>query len=255
MRRIILAAALLMPLLITTPARAHFQELLPSVDILPEQGDRTVRLDLVFTHPMERGPTMDMGVPVRFGVLADGRVKDLKPALKPRTVAGKTAFEASYTVEAPGDSIFFVEPAPYWEPAEGKWIVHYAKVVVDFGAGSGWDKLVGLPVEIEPLVRPYGLWTGNAFRGVVRKSGKPVPFATVEVEWVNDGSVKPPSDPFITQVIKADATGQFTYVMPRAGWWGFAALLDGDKPARAPDGKPAKTELGGLIWVRATDMK
>jgi cobalt/nickel transport protein len=41
--------------------------------------------------------------------------------------------------------------------------------------------------------------------------------------------------------------------MPRAGWWGFAALIDGPA-AKAPDGKPAKTELGGLIWVKATDM-
>jgi len=56
-------------------------------------------------------------------------------------------------------------------------------------------------------------------------------------------------------VIKADATGQFAYAMPRAGWWGFAALVESDKPAKSPEGKPAKTELGGLIWVRAQDMK
>lgn len=247
----LLIAALLAPI----PAAAHFQELIPSTDILPEQGDRVVRLDLAFTHPMERGPVMEMAAPVRFGVLAQGKTRDLKPSLKPRMQDGKTTFEASYKVEAPSDSVFFVEPAPYWEAAEGKWIIHYAKVVVDFGGGEGWDKLVGLPVEIEPLVRPYGLWTGNLFRGVVRKSGKPVPFATVEVEWRNDGSVKAPSDPFITQVIKADASGQFAYAMPRAGWWGFAALVDSDKPVKGPDGKPAKTELGGLIWVRTVDMK
>ena len=247
----LLAIALLAPF----PAAAHFQELIPSTDILPEQGERTVRLELAFTHPMERGPVMNMAEPVRFGVVANGKTLDLKPSLKPRLLDGKAAFEANFKVEAPGDSVFFVAPAPYWEAAEGKWIIHYAKVVVDFGAGSGWDKLVGLPVEIEPLVRPYGLWTGNLFRGVVRKAGKPVPFATIEVEWRNDGSVKPPSDPFITQVIKADASGQFAYAMPRAGWWGFAALVDDDKPVKGPDGKPAKTELGGLIWVRAVDMK
>jgi len=254
MRRTALAiglAALLVPL----PAAAHFQELIPSADIVSEQGDRGVRLDITFTHPMERGPVMTMAPPVRFGVLADGKVKDLTSALKPRTVAGKAAFEAAYTVAAPGDYVFFLEPAPYWEPAEGKWITHFTKVVVDFGSGSGWDKLVGLPVEIEPLVRPYGLWTGNSFRGIVRKSGKPAPFATIEVEGRNDGSITPPADPFVTQVIKADSTGQFAYSMPRAGWWGFAALVEGDKPVKGPDGKPAKTELGGLIWVRAVDMK
>ncbi len=248
-------AAVILLVLAAAPARAHLLELIPSADIVPDHGERTVRLGLLFTHPMERGPVMDMAAPVRFGVMAAGKATDLKPALKPRRVAGKAAFEADYTVTAPGDYVFFVEPAPYWEPAEGKWIVHYAKVVVDFGAGAGWDRLVGLPVEIEPLARPYGLWTNGLFRGIVRKAGKPVPFATVEVEWRNDGSVTPPSDPFITGVIKADAAGMFAATLPRAGWWGFNAVLDGDRPMKGPDGRPAKLEQGATIWVRAADMK
>jgi cobalt/nickel transport protein len=236
------------------PAGAHFQELIPSADIVPDRGERSVRLDLAFSHPMERGPAMDMATPVRFGVLAGGLRQDLKTSLKPKTMGGKTAFEAAYEIKAPGDYLFYVEPAPYWEAAEGKWITHFTKVVVDFGGGRGWDSLVGLPVEIEPLVRPYGLWTGSLFRGIVRHAGKPVPFATVEVEWLNDGSITAPADPFVTQVIKADATGQFAYAMPRAGWWGFAALIDGP-PAKGPDGRPAKVELGGLMWVKTVDMK
>jgi cobalt/nickel transport protein len=114
--------------------------------------------------------------------------------------------------------------------------------------------MIGLPVEIEPLVRPTGLWTGNLFRGVVRKDGKPVPFAEIEVEYVNDGAIKPPNDAFVTQVIKADETGAFAYAMPRAGWWGFAALIEGDEPMKGPDGKSVPVELGALIWVKAVDM-
>ena len=157
-------------------------------------------------------------------------------------------------LEKPGAAVFFVEPQPYWEQAEKKWITHLAKVVVDgYASGEGWDKLAGLPVEIEPLTRPTGLWTGNLFRGIVRVKGKPAPFAEIEVEWANDGSVKAPNEAFITQKIKADQNGVFAYAMPRAGWWGFAALIDGPE-AKGPDGKPAKTEIGGLIWVKATDM-
>ncbi|HLO77437.1 MAG TPA: DUF4198 domain-containing protein [Magnetospirillum sp.] len=250
------AIAMLAPLALSpSVAQAHFQEILPSADIVPESGDRTVKLGLVFTHPFEGGPVMEMGAPVQFGVLADGKKIDLKSALVKKPVDGKTTYEASYQIKAPGDYVFYVEPAPYWEAAEKKYIVHHSKVVVDFGSGEGWDKLVGLPVEIEPLVRPYGIWTGNQFRGIVRKNGKPVPFAEVEVEWVNDGSVKAPADAFVTQVVKADASGQFSYTMPRAGWWGFAALTEGDKPMKGPDGKPAKVEVGGLIWVKTVDMK
>jgi cobalt/nickel transport protein len=237
------------------PARAHFLELIPSTDIVDEAGGRTVSLELIFSHPMERGPVMALGAPVRFGVLAAGQTQDLRPALTPQTVAGQSAFRAAHSLRAPGDYVFFAEPAPYWEPAEKKFIVHYAKVVVDFGSGGGWDALVGLPMEIRPLSRPYGLWTGNLFRGIVLRHGRPLPFAEVEVEWLNDGSLKPPSDPFVTQTLRADGAGVFAYGLPRAGWWGFNALSEADQPARGPDGKPARTEIGGTIWVRATDMK
>lgn len=251
-----LAPALLAAFLSPGAAQAHFQEVLPSADIVPEDGERSVTLDLTFTHPMEGGPVMDMGQPVQFGVLAEGRKQDLKSQLKAvKRGENKTAYQASYKLGAPADYVFYLQPAPYWEPAEGKFIVHMTKVVVDFGSGEGWDQMAGLPAEIEPLVRPYGLWTGSLFRGIVRKNGKAVPFAEIEVEWKNDGSVTAPADPFITQVIKADASGQFAYAMPRAGWWGFAALLEGDKPMKSPDGKMAPVELGALIWVKATDMK
>jgi cobalt/nickel transport protein len=198
-----------------------------------------------------------MGQPKQFGVLVGGKKLDLRGSLKNRTTDGKTTYAASYTAKQPGDHVFYIEPAPYWEPAEGKMIVHYTKVVVDaFGAEEGWDAMVGFPVEIEPLVRPYGLWTGNVFRGVVRKDGKPVPFAEIEVEYYNaGGEVSIPADPFITQVIKADAGGVFTYAMPRAGWWSFAALVEGDETMENPEGKDVPVELGGLIWVRAVDMK
>jgi cobalt/nickel transport protein len=235
---------------------AHFQELIPSAAIVSAGDERTLTLDLTFTHPMERGPVMPMGEPVRFGVQGPKGREDLLPSLKPLERDGKTAYRAEYRIERPGDYCFFVEPAPYWEPAEGVMIVHYTKAVVGaFGAEEGWDADLGLPVEIEPLVRPYGLWTGNLFRGVVKRDGKPVPGATVEVEWRNDGSVEPPADPFVTQTVKADADGVFVYAMPRAGWWGFAALLEGDKPMTNPEGKEVPVEQGALIWVQTRDMR
>ncbi|MCW2285363.1 cobalt/nickel transport protein [Rhodoblastus acidophilus] len=239
-------------LLAQAPALAHFQEIIPSADVLPEGGE--VTLDLTFTHPMERGPVMEMARPKRVGALIDGKPVDLTSALTEKKLEGKTAWTLATKLDKPGAAVFFVEPQPYWEPAEKKWITHMAKVVVDsYASGEGWDKLAGLPVEIEPLTRPTGLWTGSLFRGIVRAKNKPVPFAEIEVEWANDGSVKAPNEAFITQKIKADQNGVFAYALPHAGWWGFAALIDGPA-AKAPDGGPAKTELGGLFWVKATDF-
>lgn len=235
------------------PAAAHFQEITPSADVLPEGGP--VSLDLVFTHPVDGGPVMAMARPVRAGVLAGGTVTDLLPALAEKPVEGMTAWTLTHELAEPGAAIFFVEPQPYWEPAEGKYIIHYAKVVVDsYASGEGWNELVGLPVEIRPLTRPTGLWTGNLFSGVVLKDGAPVPFAEIEVEFINDGTVAPPNDAFVTQVITADANGTFSYAMPRAGWWGFAALLEADAPMKSPDGADVPVEAGALIWVKATDM-
>lgn len=240
-------------IVLATPALAHFQEILPSADVLPEGGKVTV--ELVFTHPVEGGPVMAMKKPAKVGVFVGGKATDLMDRLTETPADGKAAWSFAHDLKEPGAAIFYVEPQPYWEPSEGKYIVHYAKVIVDgYASGEGWDDLVGLPVEIQPLTRPTGLWTGNVFSGVVLKDGKPAPFAEVEVEFVNDGTVKPPNDAFVTQVLKADANGTFTYAMPRAGWWGFAALLEGDKPMTSPEGKEAPVEEGALIWVKATDM-
>jgi cobalt/nickel transport protein len=237
-------------------ADAHFLMLILSTDRVDAPSAAEVQLELTFTHPLQGGPAMPLERPVRVAVASETGTLELTDRLEPRTVDGEPAWAASFDAAEPADYIAYAEPVPYWEPSEGKFIVHYPKVVVDaFGWGQGWDRLVGLPVEIEPLVRPYGLWVGNLFRGIVRRDGRPVPFAEVEVEWVNDGSLATPGRSLETQVIKADAGGAFAYAMPRAGWWGFAALMEADRPMRAPDGRDVPVELGALMWVRAEPME
>ncbi|MCW8907147.1 MAG: DUF4198 domain-containing protein [Sedimenticola sp.] len=236
-------------------ATAHFQTLIPSQPIVNPESNRQIELDLRFTHPMQGGPAMQMGQPERFGVLGPEGDQDLLTTLNPYRIENARAFQARYRFTRPGDHIFYLQPARYWEPAEGVMIEHYTKVVVDAFAGEpAWDRLVGFPVEIEPLTRPYGLWRGNLFQGVVKRDGQPVPFAEVEVEWLNDGSVTPPADAYVTQVLRADANGTFSYALPKAGWWGFAALLEGPQPVTNPGGKKVPLEQGALIWVHALEM-
>jgi len=251
-----LFVAVIVMLAIASPAFAHFQMIVPSTDIVSSADSKEISLRLMFAHPME-GHAMDMVKPVEFGVLAGGKKQNLLGTLKPVDYRGHSAFEATYKIRRPGDHIFWVEPAAYWEPAEGLMIVHYTKVIVNaMGLEEGWDEELGLATEIVPLVRPYGLWTGNVFRGIVKMDGKPVPYAEVEVEYFNeDGKIKSPSDPFITQVIKADGNGVFSYAMPRAGWWGFSALGEADEKMKHPDGAEVPVEIGALIWIRVLDMK
>lgn len=247
------ALALMLAGSVAGPASAHFQEILPPADVLPEGGE--VTLDLVFTHPFEGGPVMDMKRPAAVGVLAHGTKTDLAASLVEKSVDGASTWQVSHDLAEPGAAVFYVTPQPYWEPAENLYIVHHAKVIVDsYASGEGWDAMVGLPVEIQPLTRPTGLWAGNGFTGVVTQAGQPVPFAEIEVAYVNEAGIEAPNDAFITQVLKADANGTFTYVMPMPGWWGFAALLEGDAPMQSPEGKPAPVEEGALIWVHASPV-
>ncbi len=237
-------------------APAHFQMIIPSDDIVETRDSRAIDIKIMFIHPFE-GHYMNMAQPVQFGVLSGGSKQDLLSSLKPVTKKGHKSFTAVHKLKRPGDKIYYIEPEPYWESAEDCFIIHYTKVIVNaFGLEEGWDEEIGLKTEIVPLTRPYGLYAGNIFQGIVKVGGKPVPFSEVEVEYYNEsGRLKAPAAPFITQVIKADAGGIFTYAMPRAGWWGFAALNEDSKKKKGPDGKEKDIEIGAVIWVKTIDMK
>lgn len=237
---------------------AHFAMVIPTKDVVSKTDPKEVKLSLQFTHPFEGGPQMQMDKPEKFGVLAGEEVTDLLATLKEKKVDGKSTWDTSFMVKKPADYVFFLQPAPYWEPAEDKFIVHFTKVIVDaLGAEEGWDKpigaLAGIPVEIVPLTRPYSLYAGNVFTGQVIRDGKPVPDANVEIEWWGKGKSKAPTDAHVTQAVKADSNGVFSYAMPKPGWWGFAALVEG--PKKQFEGKERNVEFGGVIWVHAHPMK
>lgn len=232
-------------------ALAHFGMLIPSDSMVMQNDNRTINVKLSFSHPFE-GEGMELVKPNVFGVMANGEKADLLETLTKTKVMGHTAWETSYTIKRPGVYMFYMEPKPYWEPAEDCYIVHYTKTVVTaFGDDEGWDQEIGLKTEIVPLSKPYGLYTGNVFQGIVKTDGKPVPFGEVEVEHYNkDRNAQAPTDYMVTQTIKADANGVFTYSAPKAGWWGFAALNTSDKKIKGKD-----VEIGAVLWVKFHDWK
>ncbi|TYO99189.1 cobalt/nickel transport protein [Geothermobacter ehrlichii] len=262
MKRLLMMLALL---LAAAPCHAHFGTIVPSDDIVTQDDSKIINLQVKFIHPMERH-YMEMAKPKQFGVMHNGRKTDLLDTL--RATKGKspdqdrefTFWTTDFKIRRPGDYTFYVEPAPYWEPAEDLFIIHYTKVCVNaLGLESGWDQPMGLETEIVPLTRPYGLWTGNIFSGQVLLKGKPVPYAEVEIEYLNESPdnisiINAPSDPYVTQVIKADANGIFHYAMPKAGWWGFAALNEADWTMKH-DGVEKNIEIGAVYWVHTRDMK
>lgn len=233
---------------------AHFQYLIPSDDMVTADESKSLKIDLVFGHPFE-GHFMNMDRPEKFGVMARGKKADLSDTLKSTKIEGFNAFSARYTIRRPGDHVFYVIPAPYFEPAEECFIVHYTKVVVHaLGLQDGWDAEIGLKTEIIPLTRPYGIWAGNVFQGIVKAFGRPVPYAEIEVEYLADGKIEAPAEPFVTQVIKADQNGVFTYACPKAGWWSFAALSEDRVNMKHSDGKDYPVEIGALFWIKVYEM-
>jgi cobalt/nickel transport protein len=246
-------------------ALAHFGAIIPSDNIVSGKDNKNITLEVKFIHPVEMD-YMEMAKPKRFAVKTEKGITDLTDTLSkaegnsPKQTDSFTFWKADYTFKRPGDHVFFVEPQPYWEPAEDLFIVHYAKVFVNaFGLEEGWDEPVGLETEIVPLTRPYGLWTGNVFSGVVLLEGKPAPGAEVEVEYLNEtpgnvSLVHPPADPYITQVVKADENGVFSYAMPKGGWWGFSALNEASWKLEH-NGEKKGVEIGAVIWVKTIDIK
>lgn len=261
--------------LVSGPAVAHFQMIYTPKSAFTAEDPKKIDLKLIFTHPFEAGHTMDMGMdasgkshpPKKFGVKTkdqDVNLLDKIKAFEFTSLTNKgTGWELKdFEVKGMGDFIFYLDPGPYFEKSEDSYLQQITKVIVNRGGvPTIWHEPIGLPVEIVPLDKPYGLWTGNVFRGVVLKDGKPVPNSEIEVEFLNHPIeknafgkkefVKAPQDAFVTQTIFADAQGVFTYAMPRAGWWGFAAVGAGGEMKY--EGKDLS--LDAVIWVQTVDMK
>ena len=232
-------------IVLITFSNAHFLAFLPSSDIISNQKESLVKFDSMFIHPFEQ-TGMHMDKPA--GVFLEKRTVSLP--LEKTKKFNHQAWSSEYKIKKPGVHKFFVKPNLYFEEAEGKFISHVPKVILSaFGREDGWDKPIGLDFEIIPLVKPFGLYAGNLFQGKVLYKNKVMPNIEVEVELYNEFGLKAASDAHITQVVKTDKNGIFSFVMNHKGWWGFAALVE--KRSKEFKGKTYPIEDGALICIKA----
>ena len=240
--------------LLATPAAAHFGMVIPSDTMVAPDEPREIGVEISFGHPFER---IGLGLDTRptFRVHLNGETTDLTGDLTPVQVWDKPAYTLTYPLRRPGVHIFEMTPEPFWEPAEDAFILHLTKTyIAAFDDAEGWDAELGLDAEIVPLTPPFGLWSGNLFQGIVKRGGQPEPFAEVEVEYLNTTGATAPSELMITQTVKADANGIFSYAPPGPGWWGFAALGEADYTIDH-EGTPKPVELGAVLWVHFEEWK
>lgn len=224
-------------------ANAHFLTFIPSSEYVPNPKKSIVNFDSMFIHPFEQtGMNMEKPEGIFLG-------KEKLPLIQTEKFEHK-AWQTSYEFKRPGVYQFHVQPKAYFEPAEEKFIIHVPKLIISaFGLEDGWDEALGLKYEIVPLTKPFGLYSGNLFQGKVLHNGKPASNVEVEVELYNEFGLKAPTDAHITQVVKTDDNGVFSFVMNHKGWWGFAALIE--EGEKEHEGKMYPIENGALLWIKA----
>ncbi len=232
---------------------AHFGMVIPSDNMVMQNDSRKINMQLSFSHPFEM-IGMPLEKPKQYYLIKNGKPTNLLPGLNEAKVMDHLAWKHDILIKRPGIFTFVMEPQPYWEPAEDCFIIHYTKTIVAaFGDDEGWGQELGLKTEIVPLSKPFGLYKGNLFQGIVKLNGIAVPYAQVEIEYYNEKSeVHAPTDYMIAQTIKADQNGVFSYAVPASGWWGFAALNISDKKMKY-EGVDKDIELGAVIWVKFDD--
>ena len=234
---------------------------------------KDIEMRFVLTHPVTGDKALNMGGVQEFYAMqkcADLAVKriDFKDKIKQidwRNFDNKAtkAFAASISkkeLQDLGDYVFCLVPGYYYEEGANAYLQQITKLIVNVGGIRGnFNQPCGLPCEIVPLCKPYDLWVGNAFTGQVLSAGKPVPNAEIEVVFLNHqvnlskntllkrSRLSYPHRNLRSQTIYADDRGYFTFGLPKAGWWGFAALNVG--PETQHEGKDLSQDA--VIWVQA----
>lgn len=247
--------------LLSFSAHAHFQ-MLYTPNLAHNKGGE-ISFKMPFTHPASSGHVMTVAKPEAFYMLKKGKKTDLIHTLSDiqwsSAVDTGHAYQATTKLRGLGDYLFIMQPAPYFEAEEGQYIQQITKTIVNVGnLPTGWSHDLGLTAEIVPLTKPYAIYEGGIFSAVVKSQGQPVPFATIEVEFLNylpnmqqnqfakTATIATPAASFVSQTITADANGTFHFSMLKAGQWGFAALGVGAQ--KTYQGKPLSQDA--VIWVQ-----
>jgi len=246
-------------------AQAHFQ-MLYTPHLLHEKSG-SISFKMPFTHPAASGHVMVVEKPEAFYMVKKGKKTDLLSSISEieweSAVDKGRAYQADVKLRGLGDYVFITQPSPYFEAEEDLYIQQITKTVVNVGnLPTDWNHDLGLTAEIVPLTKPYAIYEGGIFSAVIKSKGKPVPFAAVEVEFMNyvpnmqknqfakEPIMTPPADVFVTQTIYADANGTFHFSLLKAGHWGFAALGVGEQ--KTYQGKELSQDA--VIWVEATKL-
>lgn len=181
--------------------------------------------------------------------------EDLLGDLEEIRYQGKKAWAAHVALNAPGLYQLTTETRPFWNEERGVFEQQFVKTILPvFGAEQGWDAAAGLKFEVLPLTRPFGLMAPALVTGDVRLSGESLADRMVRIARLNTENRPLPTDWHTVQVVKTNASGEFSFICPLPGWWAFMATAPGDV-LKGPDGQPKPLEMRAVFWVYVDDPK
>ncbi len=227
----------------------------PVPDIGQEVDVLITRMD-PFRHQAE-----EMSMPQLFAVLRfdehtlpkDGAMQperaDVLGDVEEAQYLDKKAWGANVALDKPGLYQFIIETRPWWNEAEQRYDQHYVKSFLPvYGVESGWEHPAGLPVEIVPLSRPFGLSNPCLFSGRVLAHGKPRAGALVRAQRINLEKCVVPSRWHEDTTVRTNDRGEFSLILNRPGWWCCTAIVEGT-PLKGHDGDPRPLQIGSIVWV------
>lgn len=228
---------------------AHFLVMLPSSEVVEKQNE-VVKFDISLMHTFSMS-YMNIKKPIQLGVYVNGQKHNLLNTIKPAKIGGKDGYKFEYKFNREGLYTFYMEPDYYFEPSEEVMLKHYAKVMIEsLGISDDYYKPIGLRAEIVPMAKPFGLFTGNVFKGKVLFEGKPVKNCSVEVSYYNKAHYAEATKDSSIQAVRTDENGEFVIGLPMAGWWAMNAIIPNDEKAEH-NGKKYDVEIGATMLLKA----
>jgi cobalt/nickel transport protein len=219
--RLFAIAPILFLFVCTATAWGHYHLLIPERGAI-EPGEE-VRLLWAYGHPFEH-ELEPVRAPAALRVRSPGGAV---ATVSPCAASGAETAELQlkrffcYKTGERGDHVVYAQTAPALDTAAGVLIETHVKVILHVKSQRGWERPVGQPLEIVPLLRPYGLRPGWVFQATALLHGKPLEGAAVEVERYNPAPPegKLPEDEFITRRLRTAAAGVLTCTLDEEGWW------------------------------------
>lgn len=198
------------------------------------------QLFAVLRHDANPAATQGGEMPERSDLLGD--VEEIR-------YLDQRAWGANVALDKPGLYTFILESRPWWDEERSIFLRQQAKTMLPVnGVGRGWNEPAGQSFEIVPLTRPFGLTAPALFSGRILLDGKALADAPVRMVRINANGASTPAAWQEDLAGVSNAAGEFSFLLPQAGWWCCEAIAPG-QPLKGPDGELKAVQRAALFWL------